>query len=190
MKLEKLLSKIEEDTKEEITDLQEQYKLKRKKIDEDGKERIEKLEKELEEKFKKEKEKALEDYRKEREFAHQMELLSLKKKLLEEAKEATKKDTRELSLEKKKEILEKKLSENMSISEDMKFTVFVPEYKKKDFVSIFSDIDSENIKERKMNEDGFIVEGERFVYEVSLPLIVDEIVEKESELFARLLFKE
>lgn len=190
MKLEKLLSKIEEDTKEEIDSLQKQQKIDLKKIEEKEKQRLLKVKEDLEKKLAKEREKVLEDYRKDKEFSYEMELLVLKRRLLEETKLQTKESIKDFSFSQKKEILQKKLLENITFSEDKKFTVFVPTGKKKEFASIFNEVSDENIKEKKMDEDGFVIEGERFVYDVNLSLIVDEVVEKESDFFARLLFKE
>lgn len=190
MKLEKILSKIDEETDREIEDLQSQHKLNIKKINEKEEKEIKDLEEKLEEKIKEANKKILEDYRKEREFAYEMELLSLKKKLLKDAKDAAKKEVKELSFSDKKEIFQKKLNESMDFNEDLEFTILVPTGGKSDFSEIFTNIDNDSIKERKMDEDGFIIEGERFVYDVNLSLIVDEAVERESDVFARLLFKE
>ncbi len=189
MKLEKLLSKIEEDTEKEIESLQGQYKLDIENIDKEQEKNYQRLERELDEKLEKERKRALEDYHGEEEFAHEMKLLVLKKKLLEDAKQNAKEKAEDFSFAEIKEVLQKKIVENNILERTGSFTVFVPSGKKKEFSSIFEGTDSESIKEKKMDSDGVIVEGERFVYSVSLSLIIDEVVEKESDLFARLLFK-
>ncbi len=190
MKLEKLLSKIEEDTKKEIESLQEQHKIDIENIDKEREKNLQKLEKDLGERLEKERKRVLEDYRGEKEFAHEMKLLTLKKKLLEDAKQNAKEEAEDFSFSEKKEALQKKIVENNILERTGSFTVFVPSGKKKEFSGIFEGTDTENIKEKKMDSDGVIVEGERFIYSVSLSLIIDEVIEKESDLFARLLFKE
>ncbi len=190
MKLEKLIRKIEEDAEKEIESLSEKHKLDIVRINEAGEEELEKVKQNEEERLKRERKRVIDDYRKEKEFECKMKLLSLSRELLEDVKEEIKKDASNFPLKKKKEILQKKLQESSVLEQKEDFVVFVPQNKKKEFASIFTGVGSEDIREKKMEDDAFVIEGERFVYNVSLPLVIDEVVEENIDFFARLLFKE
>ncbi len=190
MSLEKLLKKIEEDGREEINSLKKEHGILMEKIEKEGKEKIKEIKDRKEEELKKERKRLLEEHEKEKEFLSKMEILRLKKKTLEEASSFCKEEIKKLPVSSKKEIFEKRI-EGFEKFLDENCLVFVPPSKKKDFIEIFKGVPEKNIIEKgKVIDDGFIVEGKRFVLKVSLSDVVDEIVEKEEGLFSNLLFTE
>ncbi len=187
MQLETLLNKIEEDAKKEISLLEENSNFEIEKIKKEGKEKIEKVKEEEEKRFAKERERVLSDYRKEKQFMLNMKTLEVKNNLLKEAKKEARKSIKELSFKEKKGIF-KKILERESLALGEKTKVFVPKNKKKEMSALFEGVDGNSILEKDI-DDGFVVDGEKFVLEVDLDLVVEEVVEKEITFFTSLLFK-
>ncbi len=189
MSLEKLLSKVEEDAKKETDTLKKESIVELGKMDAEKKQKMEELRKKKEEELEAEREKTLLDYEKEKEFQLNMELLKTKKELLEEAASSAKKSVGDSAKEQKQEMLRKKVKEVEEVIGE-KCLVFVAPGKKQEMLDIFQGIPANNIVEKSSIEnDSFIIEGKRFVFRVSLDEIVDQVIEKEKDFFARLLFK-
>ena len=189
MSLEKLLDKVEKDAQKEIEALRKEHSLVLEKIDSEGKEKVEELKKEKEEELEKERKKILADYEKEKEFQLKMELLEMKRNILEDAASSVKKEIEKIDLSRKKEIFRKKAKEAEKMN-GKKFLVFVSSGKKKEMEDVFEGVPKENVVEKKIGEkEGFVIEGQNFVFKVTLPAIVDEAIEKEKDFFAGLLFK-
>lgn len=183
-KLEKLLAKIEEDGEKEIDSLEKDAALEKEKIKKEGEGELERIKKEEEEKLEREKKRVVSDYYRNKEFQLNMELLSLKSRLLEQAKKAAQEEANNLSVEEKKRIFQRVLEEQ-SLPEDDTAVVYV----KPSLKSVFSDIFEEDKMVEKDISSDFVIEGEKFVLEVSLPTAVEEVIEKDSDFFVRLLFK-
>ncbi len=189
MSLEKLLGKVEEDAKKEIETLKEESAVELEKMDVEKKQQMEELRKEKEKELDSEREKVLLDYEKEREFQLNMELLKTKKQLLEEASLSAKKSVGDSAKEQKQEMLRKKVREVEDVIGE-KSLVFVASGKKREMSDIFQGIPVKNIVEKSsIKNDSFVIEGKKFVFRVSLNEIVAQIIEKEKDFFAGLLFK-
>jgi vacuolar-type H+-ATPase subunit E/Vma4 len=188
MELEKLLKKIEEDGREEINSLKKENDVLMRKIKKEGEEKLTEIKDRKEVETEKERKRLLEEHEKEKEFLLKMEILELKKKTLSEASLFCKEEIKKLPASLKKEIFKKRIASFEKFLNEH-CLVFVPSSKKKDFVDIFKKVPEKNIIEKgKIADDGFIVEGKRFVLKVSLSDVVDKIVEKEEGLFAEILF--
>ncbi len=189
MSLEKLLGKVEEDAKKEIEALKKESAVELEKMDVEKKQQMEELRKDKEKELDSEREKVLLDYEKEKEFQLNMELLKTKKQLLEEASLAAKKSVGDSAKEQKHEMLRKKVQEVEGVIGE-KSLVFVASGKKREMSGIFQGVPVENIIEKgNVKNDSFVIEGKKFVFRVSLDEIVDQLIQKEKDFFANLLFK-
>lgn len=188
MSLEKLLKKIEEDGKEEINSLKKAHDDLMEKTEKEGEKRLKEIESKKEKELEREKRRLLEEHEKEKDFLLKMDILKLKKKVLSEASFFCKEEIQQLSTSAKKEIFRKRITRFEEFL-DENCLIFVPPSKKKDLVEIFNKVPEKNIIEKqKVEEDSFVVEGKGFVLKVSLPDVVDEIIEKEEGLFSEILF--
>jgi vacuolar-type H+-ATPase subunit E/Vma4 len=189
MSLEKLLKKIEEDGKEEISTLKKEYSSLFEKIEKKGNEKIEEIRKAKENEIEKEKERLKEEYEKEKDFLLKMELLNTKKEVLSLSAKQCKEEIKNISLSEKKELFSKEIKEAKNFLDENSL-VFVAPSKKKEMSGLFTGIPEKNIIEKKsVMEDEFIVEGKGFVLRVSLSEIVDKIIEKEEGVLSKILFK-
>lgn len=146
-------------------------------IDRIYQEKIKAVEKNLRIDLEKEKEKEISSYKERKDFELKMERLLLKEELLNKAVSKIKKDFSGLPL---KEVYKKKLAELKSLSP---VKVIVPLGEASLFKEIFPGI---KIEEGSI-KNGFIVEGEKFFFEVSIDLIIDETVSNEKGYFSSLL---
>ncbi len=186
IKLEKLLNKIEEDGKKEVELLEKDAQLEIEKIRKEGEMVYQQVREEEDSKLEKEKRRFLEDYRKEKEFKLNMEILELKTNLFKKATKEAQKDGEIISSQEKQEIF-KKIVENINhpISESSR--VSVNSSLKLDFLEGLS-ISKESIFRNNTDND-FTIEDTDFIIEVSLSAVIEERVNKESDFFAKLLFK-
>ncbi len=189
MKLEKILKKIEEDTEKEIRDLKESHAQRIKKIDEEREKLLNERKEEKERLLTRERNLLLEEHKKEVKFSFKMSLLKKKRSLLETAIDDAKKDIKKISSLQKKELFEKRVKRVEKIL-DEKCLVFISPGMKKEIGKIFRGIPEKNIIERKEEkENGFTIEGKRFILMITLENIVDEVVEKNQEIFSYILFE-
>ena len=177
--LENLLSKIEKESQQEKELDRKNHLIEMDRIDDDEKKEVEKLIKEEEEKTDQEREKAIQDYRQEKEFEKRMKILELKKRLLEMKAKEVKKN---VSLQKKKEILIKKIKE----SPQGKIFVY-PGVKQelKEVLSSFPEVEEKEISFK----DGFLIETDKFVFQASLSGLIDEKIRKDYGFLALTLFQ-
>jgi vacuolar-type H+-ATPase subunit E/Vma4 len=184
MNLDKLVQEIRGEGQKEINSLRKESELMLAEIDKEKQEQLNLLSQEKEKELIKEKEKALSDYQKEKEFQFNMELLRLKKKLIKEAVSFSQKEAKKLSISEKKEILQKKLKE---IKNHLNGDYSVSVSQGSQLNDIFNNV---SVKEKELGfNDGFIVENNKFFFNVSLDNLIDEISEKENDFFAQILFK-
>ncbi len=185
-KLEKLLNKIEEDGKKEIELLEKDAQLEIEKIRKEGERACQQAKEEEDSKLEKEKKRFLEDYRKEKEFKLNMEVLELKTNLFKKAVKEAQKESENISPEEKQQIF-KRIVDNINHPVRESSKVRVNSTLKLDFLEGLS-ISKDSIVRNSTDVD-FTIEDTDFLIEVSLPAVIAETVDKESDFFAKLLFK-
>lgn len=180
MPLKLLINQIKKEAEERKASLQKEHERELKEIDLKFKKEEEELKKSFDLELEKEKEQTVSSYKEKKEFELKMELLSLKDELINKAVSKAKKSLLEMPFEEKKDFYRKKIEELENISFKR---VIVPQEKKEQFKELFPKVE---ITEGDF-EEGFIVEGEGFSFEVSLPSIVDEVVSNDKSYFLSLL---
>lgn len=180
MPLKLLINQIKKDAEERKASLQKEHESEIKEIDLKFKKGAEELKQSFELEFEKEKEQTVSSYKENKEFELKMELLSLKDELITKAVAKAKKLLLEMPFEEKKDFYRKKIKEIENISFKR---VIAPRGKKEQFKELFPKAE---ITEGVF-EEGFVIEGEGFSFEVSLPSIVDEVVSNYKSYFLSLL---
>ncbi len=181
--LNSIILEIEKEAEIKKEELIKKHRLELEKMQRENQKEIAFLEKEMNEEIEKEKKKTIENYKGKKEFEHKMNVLSLKESLIREAVSMAKEKIRGYSFEERKVFYLKKIKELTNFSLSGK--VFVPEGKSLEIRNLFQD-NIEVIEKPLKTEDGFIVEGEKFSFEVSISSVIDEIVLKNKNILLSL----
>ncbi len=186
MQLEKLINQIKKETQKEIETLKQEHDSVLEKINRKQEKEIKEIEKQQEKKTDKHRKKILMNYQKDTEFQIKMQALKLKKELISQAISQAKQQANNFSIEQKKKIFKDKIDEiNKYLKDD--YIVFVPKSKKNDFNGI---VDLNKVQEKELNfSNGFVIENDKIIFEVSLDSLIDELIEKDNDYFANVLFK-
>lgn len=184
--LNSIIFEIEKEAEKRKEELRNSYSVEIKKIEEDFQREISLLEKDKEKKVEREKENLITTYREEKEFELKMYKLSLKEKFLNEAVLKIKENIKNYPFEKKKNIYLKKIEELKRYL--LAGKVFAKKGEGSDIKKLFNS-DIEIIEKELEIEDGFIIEGERFSFEVSVSSIIDEIILNNKDILLS-LFKQ
>ncbi|MDD2913203.1 MAG: hypothetical protein PHH17_01020 [Candidatus Pacebacteria bacterium] len=170
--LSPIIIQIEEETKKRKEELKKNFEKEIRELDE----KMNKEEKDLLKKnsaqIEKEKRAILEKYKEEKEFQLKMECLSLKEKLITSAILEIKESLKKAPFDVRKKAYEKKINK---LEELISFeNVFAPLSKKEEIQNL---LPKAKVTEKSLGiEDGFLVEGEKYSFEVSISSIVDETV--------------
>ncbi len=188
MEIEKLLQEIKKEGEKEKESARKEYELMFDKIDKEKEAEIEALVEREENLLEKEKERLLAEYKEKEKFNARMRLLGIKKNLLYLATERAKNAAFALSDKEKKKIYSKEI-ESVDIGKEEKLVIKIPLGKRDFFAEVFGKIEGEIREEGDLVfEDGFVIEGSRFIFEVTLGGIIEQQIEDEKDYFANILF--
>ncbi len=187
MEIEKLLQEIKKEGEKEKKEIRKEYELILDKIREEGEAEIKSLTEKEEEVLEKEKDRLLSECKDKEEFNARMRLLDRKKNLFSLAIKKAKGGAFSLSDKEKKEIYLREI-ESIDIGEE-DLIIKVPPKKQDYFSEILQKINGKIREEDTLVfEDGFIIEGPKFLLEVTLSGIVEQKIEDEKDYFANILF--
>lgn len=191
MTIEDLISQIKKAAEKEIEMLKKEHNLDIQKIDKGAERRIAEKKKQLDSELEKEKKERIVRYSEEKEFLLRMEKLAFKEKLINKILAKTKDNLKKLFFEDKRKIYEKKIDEIKNLVNE-KFTAFAPKGKINEVKNLLdkSGLGNVIVLEKDLGfEDGFILEGEKLLFELTLEGIFEELAVKEKGYFSSLLFK-
>lgn len=192
MQLENLLRQLEDECQEEISRLEAESSDLLSEIDRKGQEGLRVLQDKNKKLLVGQREKALNNFLQERTFESKMKLLGYKYELFENAVRHVEEKISYLPEATKKEIFAKELEVVKALcGKDNRCAAFVPMGKRQFFADLFSSLPAGLVQEKELEfGDGFVVEGEGFVFALSLSGMVRRKILEEQSHFFLLLFGE
>ncbi len=177
-----LIEQLRKESKEEKERLKKSQEIKIEKLDDKFQKEIKELEKKLKDSFEEKKERTLKNYKEEKKFELKMKELSLKEELFEEAVLKVKKELIKLPFKERKVFYKEEIKK---VNPNNFKKVIAPLSKKREIESIFKNVE---IIESPLIEEGFIIEGERFSFEISLSSAINGVASDKKGVLSFLLF--
>ncbi len=191
MPLEDLLAKVKDEKREKELSLTEQHEKAVQEIKEEKKAEMEELKESLEREFEEKKENLLTKKEREIFFELKMERLQLKKELLQKAKQEVLSEIENLPTSKKKRIYSQNLEREKELLKEAR-EVVVPKGKKEKLKPVLKEagIKMDPVEKDLDFKEGFLFQGERWQFEVTLEEILEREIEKSKKEFVNLLFED